>query len=106
MTFVEWEPGDELTANKYGIDEPTGPAVGPGDIDVMLIPGVGFDQHGARIGHGVGFYDRYLEPFTGDSRPLRVGVAHHQQVTVLPPPEPWDVNMHLVVTNEAVFDLR
>ena len=64
------------------------------------------DRTGSRVGHGVGFYDRFLEPFRDRIQPLRVGVAHDSQIVDLPLPEPWDVPMHLVVTDQRTFDTR
>ena len=106
MTFVEWAPGDALSKNKYGIAEPVGPPISPTNIGVMLIPGVGFDRYGSRVGHGVGFYDRFLEPFRDEVQPLRIGVAHDIQIAKLLRPEPWDVPMHLVVTDRQIVDAR
>lgn len=55
----------------------TCPAVNTSDIDLMLIPGLGFDEAGGRIGHGAGFYDRFLAQVVGA---LICGVGFEAQV--------------------------
>ena len=36
------------------------PIINPDELDLLLVPGLGFDERGNRIGHGAGFYDRFL----------------------------------------------
>ena len=57
-----WEPG-EWKLGRYGIREPDREKsrfVEPGEIDLVLAPCVGFDKKRDRLGHGAGYYDRYL----------------------------------------------
>ncbi len=105
MEFCPWSPGDELTYNRYGIGEPTSDPVAIDTIDVVLVPGVGFDKNGSRIGHGVGFYDRFFARCAAiDHEPLRLGIAHDLQIVELPPPESWDVPMHRILTPTKLLD--
>lgn len=106
MNFSPWSPGDELTPNRYGIDEPTSPSVYPVTIDVVLTPGVGFDDRGARLGNGVGYYDRFFARcFELEHNPLRIGVGHEFQVVDEVPTEQWDVPMDMVITPDRIIDL-
>lgn len=107
MEFAEWADGDTMEVNGYGIPEPQSRAVDLSVIDIVLTPGVGFDARGSRIGHGVGYYDRFFARCAAASHdPLRVGVAHDYQIVDRVPTEAWDVSMNVVVTPQRTFDLR
>ena len=106
MDFAPWAPGEALADNRYGIPEPTSVPVQSDSIDVVLVPGVGFGPDGSRIGHGVGYYDRFFARcFANDQDPLRLGLAHDGQIVDLPPPESWDVGMHMVVSPSCVISV-
>ncbi len=54
----------ELVTGGFGLREPRAdaPQVALADIDVVLVPGLAFDQAGYRVGYGKGYYDRLLAP--------------------------------------------
>ena len=66
MVFVEYDP-DILEKTRFGLLEPNekGKLVDQSEIDLIHVPGVVFQSKGYRIGYGGGYYDRYLEDFTG-----------------------------------------
>ena len=107
MEFCPLLPGDATNKNQFGIDEPMSEPVDLATIDVVIVPGVGFGRDGSRIGHGVGYYDRFFARCSSVQHdPLRVGLAHDLQVVGLPPAESWDVAMHTLVTPSEVFRIR
>jgi len=107
LLFQPWNPSDTtLTKNRYGIFEP---AYAPRKLkaanmlDMVLLPLVGFDQQGNRLGMGKGYYDRTFARRSGSwRRPKLLGIAHAcQEVTSLPHAE-WDVALDGVVTDKAL----
>jgi 5-formyltetrahydrofolate cyclo-ligase len=87
----------ELIPGPLGILEPSPEAPRPdvSAIDVVLVPGIAFDERGVRAGFGGGFYDRLL-PLVAEA--VRVGVAYDEQITPQVPLEAHDVVMDIVVT--------
>lgn len=105
MDFAPWSPGDPLTPSRFGVDEPDAPPVEIATITALIVPGVAFDRRGNRLGHGVGFYDRFFARCAQQSHdPYRLGIAYDFQVVDLPTPEPWDIPMHSVVSPLEVID--
>ena len=79
----------------YGIQEPITPSMLKiSEIDLIAVPGVGFDAVGNRLGRGGGYYDRILEELCGVS----VGVAFDFQILPDIPCEIHDKPVHMVIT--------
>jgi len=76
------------------------------DIDLILIPLVGWDETGGRLGMGAGFYDRVLQPFAQSDTPIRAGVAYQLQKVRAVPVEPWDIRLHMVLSETGWFTCR
>lgn len=88
----------------FGVQEPSddSPAIEVAELDGLLIPGLGYDHRGQRLGRGRGFYDRSLK----EARGLKVGVAFEFQRLREIPAEAWDQPMDAVVTERSVYWIR
>lgn len=98
---VEYRPGTELVASRFGIAEPVGEPIDPLTVDLVLVPAVCFDRRGHRIGYGAGYYDRFLPLTRADCR--RIGVAFAEQLVSRVPDEPHDEPVGLLITDEEVM---
>ena len=93
----------ELVAGTLGLLEPRAgaPALAPHEIDLWIIPGVGFTRGGERLGRGAGYYDRTLAL----ARPgaPRVGICFACCLVDALPTESWDARMDWVVTEREAL---
>lgn len=98
---VRWRLGDPLTVGRSGVCEPAdGVPTLPELPAVALVPLVGWDTRGGRLGRGGGFYDRlFTELTTGITR---VGLAYEFQECTELPRDPWDVSLHYVITERRI----
>lgn len=89
---------DRLIKNNYGIMEPASSvqAIEIEKIDLVLVPGVAFDKQGNRLGHGKGYYDRFLA--LCDEHTDFWGIAYSFQLLDYIPCTPYDIMMHKVIT--------
>jgi 5-formyltetrahydrofolate cyclo-ligase len=96
--------GRPLRRNRYQIGEPSGgrPAAAP-TLAMVLMPLVGFDGSGNRLGNGAGYYDRWLA-FRRDTRgaPLLVGLAFECQRCPSIEPQEHDVPLDGVITENGL----
>jgi 5-formyltetrahydrofolate cyclo-ligase len=107
LWFAPLEQDTAFRPNRFGIPEP---CVSPRELvraaalDLILMPLVGFDPQGNRLGMGGGFYDRSLDYLRGRRhwrKPHLVGLAYgFQRVDALPVND-WDVPLTAVVTDSA-----
>ncbi len=88
-----------LVAGPFGLLQPAPDAarVAP---DIIVTPLLGFDSHGNRLGQGAGHYDRAFAQWPDA---LRIGVAWSAQAVDSLPADPWDVPLHMIVTERGVI---
>lgn len=104
MSFRVVEALQMLRPGRFGIMEPAPDAALPAEnyAGLLVVPGVGFDHCGHRIGFGKGYYDRYLGSLDGNV--CLVGLCHEfQLLEAALPAEPHDVRMDMVVTDMRVI---
>jgi 5-formyltetrahydrofolate cyclo-ligase len=93
----------DIEPGAYGIREPklTLGVVEPSEIDLIIVPGSGFDLEGNRLGYGGGYYDRFfmlLNPLTP-----RVALGFQCQVIPQVPVGKYDAKMSMLITENGVY---
>lgn len=92
---------DDVSQTPMGLREPAqGMPIPVTLIDMVVVPGLGFDAHGNRIGRGRGFYDRFLAH--PDWKGTACGLALEEQVVADVPVTELDMQVDVLVTDEAV----
>lgn len=74
----------------------------PGEIGLLVVPGVVFARDGYRIGFGGGYYDRYLEGYRGETRSLAFDAQLRDGVAV----EPHDIPVGGIYTESGFIDTK
>lgn len=98
MEVRRYCPDRPLAAASFGISEPGEdcPLLAREDIDLVLVPAVCCDRRGFRLGFGGGYYDRWLENFSGFRAALCRGAALQDRV----PAGAHDARVDVVLTEE------
>jgi 5-formyltetrahydrofolate cyclo-ligase len=100
LLFLDYQEDTELISNRYGILEPKLDVtmVCPLDqLDIICTPLVAFDDSGARLGMGGGFYDRSLAHWQ-QNKTYPLGLAHDCQLVDTVPVEGWDIPLPEIIT--------
>ncbi len=98
LQFREWWPGVPVTKGVFDLPIPDGTAVL--QPNALLIPPIGFDLKGYRLGYGGGYFDRTLANII--PQPLKIGVAFELSRMETIYPQPHDIPMDFVVTETAI----
>lgn len=96
MVARKFSSADELIPGAYGILEPAGDLAEK--IDLVIVPGVAFNEELHRIGYGAGYYDRFLEK----SKALTCGLFYEMQRADFRPCE-TDKKLDYIITEERVI---
>jgi 5-formyltetrahydrofolate cyclo-ligase len=99
LVFREWHPGVALASGPLGIPYPVGSD--PVVPTAALLPMIGWDEAGHRLGYGGGFFDRTLASLS--SRPVVIGVSYELARMTTIRPQSWDIPMDWVVTERGVY---
>ncbi len=99
LHFCAWSPDSPMKDGAYGIPIPEHVQIVR--LDAVIIPMVGFDQRGYRLGYGSGYYDRTLATY--DPQPIKIGIAFEMQRLDDLHPQAHDIAMHYVVTEKGIF---
>jgi len=104
MLFKRVTALDELVDGIFGIKQPAigCPASDPEEIDLIVVPGVGFDLYGQRIGYGKGYYDKALHRLEGKG--VLTAFCYEFQIVESLVNEPHDVNMDRIITEQRFIN--
>jgi 5-formyltetrahydrofolate cyclo-ligase len=104
------DPETDLVPNSWGLREPKPEALtgaAPARPDFILVPGIAFDRQGNRIGHGGGYYDRFLSRWPEDTpHPYILPVAFSRQVIEQCPREPFDYKFSRLLTEKSLLSTK
>jgi 5-formyltetrahydrofolate cyclo-ligase len=107
LRFSPWRPSDPLVTNRYGIPEPnvaTASLLEPRELHLVLLPLLGFDRSGHRLGMGGGYYDRSFNfRQTAPAPPTLIGIGYAMQELPAIEAEAWDVPLDAVVTENELI---
>lgn len=95
MSACPYEGNAKMHRGKYNIPEPTTPPY-KGVIDLIIVPGVGFDKYGNRLGRGGGYYDKFIASVGKNTR--LIGVGYDFQLIDEVPANRRDKKMDYIVT--------
>lgn len=92
MKAIKIENLEQTKLNDYGIEEPTGNLeLNP---DLVILPSIALDREGNRIGHGGGFYDRYLEK----RKVKKIGIIYDFQLLEQIEKNPHDIPVDIIIS--------
>ncbi len=96
---------EDIEETQWSLRQPAqGDPVPLSMIDLVIVPGIGFDLQGNRLGRGRGFYDRFLAnpEFSG----ITCALAFEEQVVEKIPTDAHDIQVDMVVTSQSVRRFR
>ena len=100
LHHVYLEDIDDLKPNKWGVEEPEQRF--PADIDaldIVLVPMIGGDTKGNRIGYGKGYYDSFLK----QTKAVKIGLLYEECLVDEIPVESHDIRLDIMVTDKQVI---
>lgn len=99
MTHHVYKGEESLQKSLFNILEPAADDLHTGDIDMVLVPLLAFDDRGYRIGYGKGFYDRFLEGL----KTVKIGLSLFESVGTITDTHENDVRLDLCITPEKII---
>ncbi len=104
MEVRQYCPDRPPIKHSFGILEPDEgcPLIDAKDIDLVLVPALCYDRRGFRLGMGGGYYDRWLEHYSG----ITVGLCRQVLLHDALPTEPHDRPVDIVITPNSVLNIK
>ena len=101
MDFYEVKSRDEITKDERNILIPDSSNEKNNQVDLLLVPGLIFNEEGYRTGYGGGFYDRFLENFKGETVSLLFDEQFGQVIR-----EPHDLPVDTLITPTQIINAK
>ncbi|MEG4350831.1 5-formyltetrahydrofolate cyclo-ligase [Microcoleus sp. LAD1_D3] len=103
LSWHIWQPGDALHTGAYGIVEPLpdAPKIDYSEVDLMLVPSVGCDVRGYRLGYGGGYYDRMFSVAEWESK-ITIGIIFEFALLAQLPVDSWDKPLRGICTESGL----
>lgn len=92
----------ELVPGYMGIPEPSvfdGRTAAVQDMDLIVVPGVAFDERCNRLGYGKGYYDKLLR----HRKAPAIALSYEEQIVAALPAEPHDIGMDKIITDKRII---
>jgi methylenetetrahydrofolate dehydrogenase (NADP+) / methenyltetrahydrofolate cyclohydrolase len=103
MEYFKVNSTKELSIGTFNVREPNESCLpNSRDIGLIFVPGVAFDNNGNRIGHGKGYYDRFLK----NTNATKVGICFESQLVNSIPTENHDIQMDYVITEKQILSFN
>ena len=103
MEYFRVNSTEDLSIGTFNVREPNESCLSnSSEINLIFVPGVAFDNNGNRIGHGKGYYDRYLSNTTA----IKVGICFESQLVNSIPTEDHDIQMDYVITEKQILSFN
>lgn len=102
LEHLQYDSKTPLKTSHWGIPEPVGDElVDENEIDLVLVPMLCFDERGYRVGHGKGYYDKFLVKCRDDC--LKIGLSMFDPVERIEDVQDFDVSLDYCVTPEKIW---
>jgi len=103
--LLQFHPVTDLSTLKPGLfnipEPPAKTAIAPSHIDLLLVPGLAFDNRGHRLGYGNGYYDRFMKIISPDC--FTLGISYSFQIIDKTPNSDHDIPVHAVLTEKFIL---
>jgi 5-formyltetrahydrofolate cyclo-ligase len=100
LVLKKYSPDGRLTQKNLGFWEPDLSENYDGNIDMVIVPGIAFDNNKNRLGRGKGYFDRFFKKY----KPLKIGVGYDFQLMNKVPISKHDVKMDKIVTPSETIE--
>lgn len=92
-----------LQYGSFHIEEPTGDDIEDIDnIELIIVPGIAYDNRGNRVGRGKGYYDRLLSR----TKATKIGIGYDFQLVDEIDSEPHDITMDILITDSRIINIK